>query len=80
MTMRQARATPDSKRRPKARRPDCPDCPDPLDHCHGALIVHSDGALVCTLIDCYDRRRARHTVVLSCERLVPGCACEAKLR
>jgi serine phosphatase RsbU (regulator of sigma subunit) len=40
----------------------CPDCAAELDHCHGVLVLHSDGIVECTDPDCVDLGRDRHAL------------------
>lgn len=52
----------------------CPDCVAGLDHCHGTLVDHHDGAPECTEPRCAALDPARHSLRLDCAEL-PGCDC-----
>lgn len=53
----------------------CMDCAAVLDHCHGTLIEHHDGALACTEGGCGDADPMRHELTATCESLAGGCDC-----
>ncbi|GAA3742947.1 hypothetical protein HDA32_003213 [Spinactinospora alkalitolerans] len=53
---------------------DCPGCEREWDHCHGTLIVHTDGAVECTEDDCSASPHL-HAWTTPCGRLVPACEC-----
>jgi hypothetical protein len=53
----------------------CTDCTAELEHCHGTLIVHADGAVDCTKQDCSDWDPARHSLRLNCADETPDCEC-----
>jgi hypothetical protein len=42
----------------------CPNCIAGLDHCHGVLVLHSDGTVECTDPDCLDPGLDRHDLVM----------------
>ena len=54
---------------------ECPLCSRGIEHCHGSLVVHSDGTAECTEITCVDLQFDRHELVLECHRLATGCVC-----
>ena len=55
---------------------ECASCAAGFDHCHGTLVVHSDGGFAdCTAEDCFDDDRFRHSLVVDCFALGDGCAC-----
>jgi hypothetical protein len=54
---------------------DCLGCALNLDHCHGTLVVHADGAVDCTEPDCDDVDKARHTLVIDCDDTMVDCGC-----
>lgn len=54
----------------------CGDCAGNLDHCHGGVVTHRDGARECTDQNCGDVDPARHALVLDCVELA-ACACVA---
>jgi hypothetical protein len=58
----------------------CWDCGAGLEHCHGTLIVHYDGALDCTEQGCSDRDPARHLLRLDCADETPDCGCVPQTR
>ncbi|MQA63805.1 MAG: hypothetical protein GEU86_20585 [Actinophytocola sp.] len=55
----------------------CISCAAELDHCHGTLIEHHDGALSCTDSGCADGDPMRHELTATCESLARGCDCHA---
>jgi hypothetical protein len=60
-----------------ALRDECRTCAGGLDHCHGTLVVHVDGALECTEPYCEDTDQVRHGLVIDCGSTVFGC-CQAR--
>lgn len=54
---------------------ECVLCSRGMDHCHGSLVVHSDGTAECTDITCEDVVVDTHELVLDCLQLTGGCAC-----
>ncbi|WP_067825604.1 hypothetical protein [Nocardia inohanensis] len=55
--------------------PECSLCAADLDHCHGTLLAHTDGALECTEPDCTDGDRIRHLFITDCSDIAGGCHC-----
>ncbi len=53
----------------------CPDCAAGLDHCHGTLVLHSDGSVECTDLTCVVHDAERHVLVIRCTEIGPDCAC-----
>lgn len=53
---------------------DCGKCVEELDHCHGALLTHQDGAAECTDHTCVDLDPIRHSHIADCVVLA-GCEC-----
>lgn len=53
----------------------CPLCSRGIEHCHGSLVVHSDGTSECTAITCEDLHVEMHELVLECIQLANGCVC-----
>jgi hypothetical protein len=51
----------------------CTQCADELDHCHGTLIAHLDGAAECTDA-CADPDPARHPATSPCG-VLGECRC-----
>jgi hypothetical protein len=45
----------------------CPGCTHWLDHCHGTLVMHADGAVECTDPACTGTRSERHYLLLPAE-------------
>jgi hypothetical protein len=45
----------------------CPDCAGGLDHCHGTLVLQTDGTVECTDGACTATGRERHDFVLAAE-------------
>jgi hypothetical protein len=56
----------------------CADCGDGLDHCHGTVIAHRDGATQCTEPHCAAADPVRHALVAACAEVDGGCACVAE--
>lgn len=54
----------------------CVSCRTGLDHCHGTVLLHVDGGAECTEPDCADAVLARHALVVDCDSIEGGCACE----
>jgi hypothetical protein len=54
---------------------ECPLCNRGIEHCHGTLVVHSDGTAECTDMTCEDLYVDTHELVLECVQLVNGCVC-----
>jgi hypothetical protein len=54
---------------------DCASCIADLDHCHGTLVIHPDGAVECTEIRCFDLETERHPLTIDCELVDGGCEC-----
>jgi hypothetical protein len=54
---------------------ECTRCGVGLDHCHGTLVFHDDGATECMDESCRDLDRLRHDLVTGCDEIVGGCAC-----
>lgn len=46
-----------------------------LDHCHGTLILHTDGAAECTDELCLRVTEVRHQLIVDCAELVEDCGC-----
>ncbi|NLE81024.1 MAG: hypothetical protein GX610_15860 [Rhodococcus sp.] len=46
-----------------------------LDHCHGTLILHTDGSAECTDELCVREIEARHQLIVDCADLIEGCGC-----
>ncbi|HEX3788474.1 MAG TPA: hypothetical protein VHW44_11480 [Pseudonocardiaceae bacterium] len=57
----------------------CPECVRELDHCHGTLLIHLDDQVECTDGDCTDLDQVRHVLVVSCDLVVGGCACQPEV-
>lgn len=55
----------------------CADCAGGLDHCHGTMIAHRDGATECTEPNCVPADLVRHALVVDCSEVDGGCACVA---
>lgn len=55
----------------------CAECAAELDHCHGTLIHHPDGAVDCTEQECSALDPARHGLVTDCASIAGGCDCIA---
>ncbi len=53
----------------------CRDCTASVDHCHGTLVIHTEGSAECTEPDCIDLEYIRHTLVLDCSEVTGGCRC-----
>ncbi|HWD03011.1 MAG TPA: hypothetical protein VG674_11220 [Amycolatopsis sp.] len=59
---------------------ECAFCTSGIDHCHGTLVVHSDGGFAdCTDETCEDLDRVRHTLIIDCHALDDECACTLSL-
>lgn len=56
----------------------CADCAEGLDHCHGTVIAHRDGATECTEPNCAPADPVRHALVVDCADVDGGCACIAE--
>jgi hypothetical protein len=54
---------------------ECVLCSRGIEHCHGSLVVHSDGTAECTAITCEDLHVDMHELVLECFQLAGGCVC-----
>lgn len=54
----------------------CANCTAELDHCHGTLLEHHDGAIECTEGDCANLDQLRHDLMVTCESIVGECGCE----
>jgi hypothetical protein len=54
----------------------CTGCESGLDHCHGTLLVHGDGARDCTDGECALDDPLRHALVVDCFNVVGGCCAE----
>ncbi|MCE7001405.1 hypothetical protein LWC34_00900 [Kibdelosporangium philippinense] len=54
---------------------ECVLCSRGIDHCHGSLVVHSDGTAECTDITCLELGIGTHELVLECAQLTGGCEC-----
>lgn len=53
----------------------CASCRSGMDHCHGTLVLHSDGEVDCTDQGCVDTDIVRHTLVIECHSIEGGCGC-----
>ncbi|MEU3273893.1 hypothetical protein ABZ639_23900 [Saccharomonospora sp. NPDC006951] len=53
----------------------CVSCKTDLDHCHGTLVRHEDGAADCTDLGCTDLEVLRHDLVIDCGSIEGGCGC-----
>lgn len=53
----------------------CPACVGELDHCHGALVLHTGGDVECTDRGCAALVRSRHGFVVVCSEVAPPCGC-----
>lgn len=53
----------------------CPECAAELDHCHGTLIIHTEGTAECTDSECTVTLSCRHGLVVDCSSLQPACSC-----
>ncbi|WP_199430928.1 hypothetical protein [Qaidamihabitans albus] len=53
----------------------CASCETGLDHCHGTLVWHGDGAAECTDHGCAGLDSMRHALVIDCEAVDGGCGC-----
>ncbi|WP_067531794.1 hypothetical protein [Nocardia crassostreae] len=53
----------------------CSLCESALDHCHGTLIAHADGATECTDWHCDSLDRVRHVYLADCSEVAGGCEC-----
>jgi hypothetical protein len=51
----------------------CPDCRSGIDHCHGTLVLHSDGTFECTDPGCELGDTLRHAYVIDCSVVLGGC-------
>jgi hypothetical protein len=58
---------------------ECLSCTGELDHCHGTLILHEDGAVDCTEPGCRDLDQARHRLTIICAEVDGGCLCAFSL-
>jgi hypothetical protein len=56
---------------------ECVSCLAELDHCHGTLILHENGAVDCIEPGCPDLDEARHVLRISCVEVDGGCVCTA---
>ncbi|MCP2164271.1 hypothetical protein [Goodfellowiella coeruleoviolacea] len=56
----------------------CPGCRHGVDHCHGTLVVHVDGTLECTDLECLRAEVVRHELVVVCRQVDDDCACLAR--
>jgi hypothetical protein len=54
---------------------ECVLCSRGTGHCHGSLVVHSDGTAECTDITCVELEAGLHELVLDCRQLTGGCLC-----
>ncbi|WP_020669833.1 hypothetical protein [Amycolatopsis nigrescens] len=53
----------------------CASCVDALDHCHGTLVVHPDGMVECSELECADTEQLRHELIIECHTVDGGCGC-----
>jgi hypothetical protein len=51
----------------------CQDCGLEIDHCHGTLVVHSDGTVDCTDAACEFPDLLRHALIIDCAAVLGGC-------
>ncbi|MET0135276.1 MAG: hypothetical protein ABW215_16985 [Kibdelosporangium sp.] len=54
---------------------ECPLCSRGIDHCHGTLVLHSDGTAECTDGTCEGPDDETHVLVLACVQVAGGCLC-----
>ncbi len=57
---------------PATDRP-CWACATALDHCHGTLVLHADGAAECDHADRCEGREDLHELWIPCTDLICGC-------
>ena len=53
----------------------CADCGMDVDHCHGTLVIHGDGAVDCTDAACESADRLRHALIIDCVAVLGGGCC-----
>jgi hypothetical protein len=53
----------------------CSLCDRGIEHCHGTLVLHSDGTAECTDGFCDEDQADLHELVLECRQFAGGCAC-----
>jgi hypothetical protein len=54
---------------------ECTLCGRGIGHCHGTLLLHSDGTAECTEVLCDETQADLHELVLDCRQVTGGCAC-----
>lgn len=57
------------------RKASCRECEEAVDHCHGTVMLHSDGSVECTEVHCSDLSEFRHIYVLTCTVVINECRC-----
>lgn len=53
----------------------CQPCDAALAHCHGTLVLHADGSMVCDEASTCENTADWHQWWLSCTELQPACGC-----